>query len=47
MTYDAAISLIRRAVNMDKEKRYTEAIALYAEGVDLLTKAIKSKNLST
>ena len=42
MTDDgAAIALLKRAVELDIEKRYTEALVCYKEGLQLLLEFIK------
>ena len=37
----AAIQLLKRAVELDTSKRYTEALPCYQEGLDLLLQFIK------
>jgi len=38
----AAIQLLKRAVELDTSKRYTEALPCYQEGLDLLLQFIKT-----
>jgi hypothetical protein len=40
----AAIRLIVRAVELDKENRFTESLLCYQEGIGLLMEAIKGTN---
>ena len=37
----AAIALLKRAVELDMSKRYTEALVCYKEGLQLLLEFIK------
>ena len=41
----AAITLLKRAVELDLSKRYTEALVCYKEGLQLLLEYIKVINL--
>ena len=41
MDEGAAISLLKRAVELDTKKRYTEALVCYKEGLNLLMEVIK------
>ena len=41
----AAITLLKRAVELDLSKRYTEALVCYQEGLQLLLEYIKVINL--
>ena len=41
----AAIQLLKRAVELDTSKRYTEALPCYQEGLDLLLQFIKVYNM--
>lgn len=41
----AAVSVLKRAVELDTANRYTEAIICYQEGAQLLMEAIKAKGL--
>lgn len=43
VTEKAAASVLKRAVELDTSKRYTEAIICYQEGAQLLIEAIKAK----
>lgn len=43
----AAVNILKRAVEMDEKRRYTEAMVCYQEGIQLLIDSIKSKFLST
>ena len=38
----SGITLIKRAITLDTNKRYAEALVLYREGIELLMDAIKS-----
>uniref|UniRef100_A0A1B6L1Y3 MIT domain-containing protein n=1 Tax=Graphocephala atropunctata TaxID=36148 RepID=A0A1B6L1Y3_9HEMI len=40
----AAVNILKRAVDMDEKKRYTEALVCYQEGIQLLIDAMKSFN---
>lgn len=37
----AAVSVLKRAVEMDKEEKFTMALVLYQEGVQILLDAVK------
>lgn len=37
----AAVSVLKRAVEMDQKKQYTMALVLYEEGVQLLLNIVK------
>ena len=39
----AAVSVLKRAVELDTAKRFTEAVVCYQEGAQLLMESIKSK----
>lgn len=38
----AAVNILKRAVEMDEKRRYTEAMVCYQEGIQLLIDSIKS-----
>lgn len=38
----AGVHLIRRAVELDSNKRYAEALVCYREGIELLLDTLKS-----
>ncbi|KAG8312015.1 MIT domain-containing protein 1 [Homalodisca vitripennis] len=38
----AALSLLKRAVEMDEKKRYTEALVCYQEGIQMLLNCMRS-----
>jgi hypothetical protein len=40
---DAGIHLIKKAVELDNNKQYAEALLCYREGVELLIDTLKSK----
>jgi hypothetical protein len=42
---DAGIHLIRRAVELDGNRRYAEALLCYKEGVELLMDTLKSNGI--
>lgn len=44
MNIDAAINIIKRGVELDTKKRYTEALVCYQEGLQLLVDKIKGNN---
>ena len=39
----SAISVLKRAVELDRSKRYDEAVTCYQEGIALLVKVLKSE----
>lgn len=39
----AAVNILKRAVEMDEKRRYTEAMVCYQEGIQLLIDSMKSK----
>lgn len=39
----AAINILKRGVELDTKKRYTEALVCYQEGLQILVDKIKSK----
>ena len=41
----AAASILKRAVELDTSKRFTEALVCYQEGLQLLMEAVKAKGL--
>ena len=41
MSEDAAISLLKRAVDLDQKKRWTESLLCYKEGLHILMEVIK------
>ena len=43
--YKAAVSILKRAVELDNGKRFTEAIICYQEGAQLLMEAIKAQGI--
>lgn len=43
MTETAAIELLKRAVQLDGEQRFAEALNCYSEGIRLLLVAVKGK----
>lgn len=40
---DVAASILKRAVELDNSKRYTESIVCYGEGIQVLINLAKSK----
>lgn len=40
---EAAVSLLKRAVELDQAKRFTEALLLYQEGIQMLLQLRKCK----
>lgn len=40
---ESAINVLKRAVVLDQERRFDQAIVCYEEGIGLLLKAIKGK----
>ena len=42
----AAASVLKRAVELDTQKRFTEALVCYQEGLQLLMEAVKAKGLT-
>jgi len=43
MSDTAAIELLKRAVQLDGEQKYTDALTCYTEGIRMLLKAVKGK----
>lgn len=43
MSETAAIELLKRAVQLDGEQRYSEALHCYSEGIRMLLTAVKGK----
>ena len=43
MTDSAAIELIKRAVQLDHDEKYPDALACYSEGIRMLLKAVKGE----
>jgi hypothetical protein len=41
----SAISILKRAVDLDASKRYDEAVTCYQEGLQLLLEVIKGQTL--
>lgn len=39
----AAIELLKRAVQLDGEQKYSDALNCYSEGIRMLLKAVKGK----
>ena len=42
----AAASVLKRAVELDTQNRFTEALECYKEGLKLLMEAVKAKGLT-
>jgi hypothetical protein len=43
MSDTAAIELIKRAIQLDDEQKYPDALTCYSEGIRMLLKAVKGK----
>ncbi len=43
MSDTAAIELLKRAVQLDGEQKYPDALTCYSEGIRMLLKAVKGK----
>jgi len=43
----AAISVLKRAVEMDKKEKYTMALVLYQEGVQILLDTVKGTSFAS
>ena len=43
MSDTAAIELLKRAVQLDYEQRYSDALTCYSEGIRMLLNAVKGK----
>ncbi len=41
----SAISLLKRAVEMDNERQFSQALTCYQEGIQLLLDVLKGKHL--
>lgn len=41
----AAVQILKRAVELDKEEKYGEALACYEQGIRLLMQASKGKQM--
>jgi hypothetical protein len=46
MSETAAIELLKRAVQLDNEQRYADALNCYSEGIRMLLAAVRGKNCS-
>ena len=44
---ESGIHLIKRAIELDTNKRYTDALVCYREGIELLMDSIKSIFMNT
>ena len=42
----AAASVLKRAVELDTQKRFTESLVCYQEGLQLLMEAVKPKGIT-
>ena len=42
----SAIQILKRAVELDNEKKYGESIACYEQGISILFKASKGKDIA-
>lgn len=43
----AAVNILKRGVDLDTKKRYTEALVCYQEGLQVLVDKLRGKNLCT
>ena len=43
MAETAAIELLKRAVQLDGEQKFLDALTCYSEGIQMLLKAVKGK----
>ena len=45
MSDTAAIELIKRAIQLDSEQKYSDALTCYSEGIRMLLKAVKGEQI--